>query len=94
VAALKKEELLNVAENAVRIAQQKGATEAEAYAYDGQGISIGLERGQINKSNKTVDHGLDNFFPSSIVSSLKQLFATTLIINVTSYYFPIINFRF
>lgn len=58
MAALKKEELLNVAENAVRIAQQKGATEAEAYAYDGQGISIGLERGQINKSNKTVDHGL------------------------------------
>lgn len=58
MAALKKEELLNLTENTVRIAQKKGVAEAEAYAYDGQSISIGLERGQINKSNKTVDHGL------------------------------------
>ncbi len=58
MAALKKEGLLDLAENAVLIAQKKGAAEAEAYAYNGQSTSIGLERGQITKSNKTVDHGL------------------------------------
>lgn len=58
MAALKKEELLNLAENAITMAQKKGVAEAEIYVYDGQSTSIGLERGQITKSNKIVDRGL------------------------------------
>lgn len=58
MAALKKEELLNLAENATTMAQKKAVTEAEIYVYDGQSTGIGLERGQITKSNKIVDRGL------------------------------------
>ncbi len=58
VAALKKEEMLSLAENAVAVAQSRGATEAEAFAYNGRATSIGLERGQITKSNMIIDKGL------------------------------------
>jgi PmbA protein len=58
VAALKKDEMLRLAENAVVMAQKNGAAEAEAYAYEGQTTSIGLERGQITKSNRIIDRGL------------------------------------
>jgi PmbA protein len=58
VAALKKEEMLNLAENAVRLAVAKGGAEAEAYLYDGQSTSIGIERGQITKSSRIIDRGL------------------------------------
>jgi PmbA protein len=58
VAALKKDEMITLAENAVTSAQKKGAEDAEAYVYDGHSISIGLERGQITKSSVVVDRGL------------------------------------
>ena len=58
MAALRKEEMLNLAENAVRLALAKGGAEAEAYLYDGQTTSIGIERGQITKSNRIIDRGL------------------------------------
>jgi PmbA protein len=58
VAALKKDEMLNLAENSVATAQKKGAAEAETYVYEGQTTSIGIERGQITKSNRIIDRGL------------------------------------
>ncbi len=58
MAALKKDAMLELAENAVKAAQKKGAEDAEAYVYDGSSISIGLERGQITKSSVVVDRGL------------------------------------
>jgi PmbA protein len=58
VAALKKDELLSLAEKAVATAQKKGAAETEAYVNQGQSTSIGLERGQITKSSRIIDRGL------------------------------------
>jgi PmbA protein len=58
VAALKKEEMLNLAENAVRLALAKDGAEAEAYLYEGQTTNIGIERGQITKSSRIIDRGL------------------------------------
>jgi PmbA protein len=58
VAALKKDEMLTLAENAVATAQKKGAEEAETYVYEGQTTSIGVERGQITKSSRIIDRGL------------------------------------
>ena len=55
---LEKDEMLRLAENAVGIALKKGAEEAEAYVYEGQATNVGMERGQITKSNKTIDRGL------------------------------------
>ena len=58
VAALKKETMQSLAENAVRIAMQKGASEAEAYVYEGQATNIGIELGQISKTNIVIDRGI------------------------------------
>ncbi len=58
MAAPKKDEMLSLAESAVTLAQKRGAAEAEAFAYDGRATSIGLERGQITKSNMIIDQGL------------------------------------
>jgi PmbA protein len=58
VAVLKKETMLNLAENAVKSAMQKGASEAEAYVYEGQATNIGIELGQISKTNRIIDRGL------------------------------------
>ena len=58
VAVLEKDEMLRLAENAVSAALKKGAAEAEAYVYEGQGTSIGIERGQITKSSRIIDRGL------------------------------------
>jgi PmbA protein len=58
VAALKKDEMISIAENAVGLAQSKGAAEAESYVYEGQSTSVGLERGQITKSTRIIDRGL------------------------------------
>ena len=58
VAVLKKDEMLHLAENAVGIALKKGAAEAEAYVYEGQATNVGIERGQITKSNRIIDRGL------------------------------------
>jgi len=58
VAVLEKDEMLRLAENAVGIALKKGAAEAEAYVYEGQATNVGIERGQITKSNRIIDRGL------------------------------------
>jgi PmbA protein len=58
VAVLEKDQMLNLAENAVGIALKKGAAEAEAYVYEGQATNVGIELGQIIKTNKIIDRGL------------------------------------
>ncbi len=58
MAVLKKETMLSLAENAVKVAMQKGASEAEAYVYEGQATNIGIELGQISKTNRIIDRGL------------------------------------
>jgi PmbA protein len=58
VAVLEKDEMLRLAENAVNIALKKGAAEAEAYVYEGQATNVGIELGQVTKSNKIIDRGL------------------------------------
>jgi PmbA protein len=58
VAVLEKDQMLHLAENTVKIALKKGAAEAEAYVYEGQTTKVGIERGQITKSNKIIDRGL------------------------------------
>jgi PmbA protein len=55
---LEKDEMLRLAENAVAIALKKGAAEAEAYVYEGQATNVGIELGQVAKSNKIIDRGL------------------------------------
>ena len=58
MAVLEKDQMLHLAENAVNIALKKGAAEAEAYVYEGQATNVGIERGQITKSNRIIDRGL------------------------------------
>ncbi|MGD0644328.1 MAG: TldD/PmbA family protein [Candidatus Bathyarchaeia archaeon] len=58
MAVLEKNTMLSLAENAVNEAVKKGASEAEAYVYEGQATNIGIELGQINKSNRIIDRGL------------------------------------
>jgi PmbA protein len=58
VAVLEKDQMVHLAENAVSIALKKGAAEAEAYVYEGQTTNVGIERGQITKSNRIIDRGL------------------------------------
>jgi PmbA protein len=58
VAVLKKDLMINLAENAVNQALKKGASEAEAYVYEGQATNIGIELGQISKTNRIIDRGL------------------------------------
>lgn len=50
--------MLSLAENAVKMAMQKGASEAEAYVYEGQATNVGIELGQISKTNRIIDRGL------------------------------------
>jgi PmbA protein len=58
VVALKKETMQSLAENAVDLALKKGAAEAEAYVYEGQATNIGIELGQISKTNRIIDRGV------------------------------------
>jgi PmbA protein len=58
VAVLKKDLMVSLAENAVSQALKKGASEAEAYVYEGQATNIGIELGQISKTNRIIDRGL------------------------------------
>jgi PmbA protein len=58
VAVLKREEMLRLAERVVNIALKKGADEAEGFVLQGLATSVGIERGQIAKSSRTVDRGL------------------------------------
>lgn len=53
-----KEALQSLAEQAVQAALKKGAAEAEAYVYDGKATSVGIERGQISKTERAIDHGV------------------------------------
>jgi len=58
VAVLEKDQMLSLAEKAVGVALKKGAAEAEAFVYEGQATNVGVERGQITKTNKIIDRGL------------------------------------
>jgi len=58
VAVLKEDLMASLAENAVNQALKKGASEAEAYVYEGQATNIGIELGQISKTNRIIDRGL------------------------------------
>ncbi len=58
MAVLEKNIMISLAENAVKAALNKGAAEAEAYVYEGQASNIGIELGQISKTNRIIDRGL------------------------------------
>jgi PmbA protein len=58
VAVLEKNIMISLAENAVEAALKKGAQEAEAYVYEGEASNVGIELGQISKSNRIIDRGL------------------------------------
>jgi len=58
VVALKKEEILGLAEKAVNLAQRKGVDEAEAFVYQGLTTDVSIERGQIARSSRIIDRGL------------------------------------
>jgi len=58
VVVLKKEELLSLAEDAVRFALKNGAAEVEAFSYQGLTTNISIERGQIAKSSRIIDQGI------------------------------------
>ncbi len=58
MAVLEKNTMISLAENAVKAALNKGAQDAEAYVYEGQASNIGIELGQISKTNKIIDRGL------------------------------------
>ncbi len=56
--ALRKEELLGVAEKVTGLALLKGATEAEAFAYQGSTSGVSIERGQIAKASSLSESGI------------------------------------
>ncbi len=56
--ALEKDAMLSLAEKTVKAALQKGAAEAEVFVYDGKATSVGIERGQITKSDRIIDRGI------------------------------------
>lgn len=58
MAVHRKEGLLGVAETAVNIALKQGANEAEAFVYEGNATSVGIEHGQIAKTNRVIDNGI------------------------------------
>jgi PmbA protein len=58
VAVLEKNTMISLAENAVKTAINRGAQDVEAYVYEGQASNIGIELGQISKTNRIIDRGL------------------------------------
>jgi PmbA protein len=58
VVVLEKSEMMRLAEAAVDRCLKKGAGEAEVYVYEGQATNVGIELGQISKSNRIIDKGL------------------------------------
>jgi PmbA protein len=58
VAVLEKNTMISLAENAVKAALIKGVQDAEAYVYEGHASNIGIELGQISKTNRIIDRGL------------------------------------
>lgn len=55
---LKQEELLSLAEKAVKFALKNGAVEAEAFVYQCLTTNVSIERGQIAKSSRIIDRGI------------------------------------
>ncbi|MDI6903948.1 MAG: TldD/PmbA family protein [Candidatus Bathyarchaeia archaeon] len=55
---LKREKMLNLAEDAVSFALRKGADEVEAFVYQGLTTNVIIERGQIARSSRIIDRGL------------------------------------
>ena len=58
MAVLEKDTMLGLAEKAVKLSMQKGAAEVEAYVYEGQATNIGIDLGQISKTNRIIDRGI------------------------------------
>ncbi|MGD6851924.1 MAG: TldD/PmbA family protein [Candidatus Bathyarchaeia archaeon] len=58
MAVLEKNFLISLAEDAVKSALKLGAAEAEAYVYEGQATNIGIDLGQISKTNRIIDRGV------------------------------------
>ncbi|MEM4734014.1 MAG: TldD/PmbA family protein, partial [Candidatus Bathyarchaeia archaeon] len=58
MAVLKEEEIVSLAEAAVKFAFKHRADEAEAFAYQGFTTAVAIERGQIAKSSRIIDQGL------------------------------------
>lgn len=77
MAVLEKNEMLNIAEKTVKTAVAAGASEAEAYVYEGQASNIGIELGQVNKTNQIIDRGVG----IRIVVNKAVGFAYTNIVN-------------
>ena len=74
---LDKNTMISLAENAVKASLKNGATEAEAYVYEGQASNIGIELGQISKTNRIIDRGLG----IRVVANKAMGFAYTNIID-------------
>ena len=79
MAVLEDNFMMKLAENAVKVALKKGAQEAEAYVYEGQATNIGIELGQISKTNRVIDRGLG----IRVIVNKTIGFAYTNIINDT-----------
>ncbi|MGB9675744.1 MAG: TldD/PmbA family protein [Candidatus Bathyarchaeales archaeon] len=58
MAALKKDETLSIIENIVQFALKAGADEAEAFAYQGLTANVIIERGQVSRNTRILDHGI------------------------------------
>ena len=58
MAVLEKNTMISLAENAMKAALNRGAQDAEVYVYEGQASNIGIELGQISKTNRVIDRGL------------------------------------
>lgn len=50
--------MISLAEKAVKSALNSGAAEAEAFVYEGNATNVGIERGQITKTNRIIDKGI------------------------------------
>ncbi|MCL2172115.1 MAG: TldD/PmbA family protein [Candidatus Bathyarchaeota archaeon] len=58
MAVLEKNEMLTIAEKTVQLATAKGACEAEVYVYEEQASNVGIEFGQVNKTDQIIDRGI------------------------------------
>jgi PmbA protein len=58
VAVPKKEDMISLAEKTVKTALISGAAEVEAFVYEGNATNVGIERGQITKTNRIIDKGI------------------------------------
>ncbi|MGE5574734.1 MAG: TldD/PmbA family protein [Ignavibacteria bacterium] len=75
--ALERNAMINIAERTIEAALKNGAQEAEAYTYEGQATNIGIELGQISKTNRIIDRGLG----LRVVANRAIGFAYTNILN-------------